>query len=824
MSVQGPAAESTWSVTRQARPRTEVPVGWSLPERYTDLGPLGSGAQAFVRRAWDGVLDRPVAVKILWPHHAARSDALRRFQREAQVTAGLAHPGIVTIHDFGTLPGRLPLPFQVLTVVSQRTLADHLARRPHAPPGELEIVQIRAMTLLVARAAEAVGFAHRHAVVHRDLKPANIALGDHGEVVVLDWGLACGEPGALHPRHEALVGGALTTQASGLRGTPLYMPPEQARAEPVGPRADVFALGAILYDGFFGVPRSPAGGLTEVVRSACDGELRDRSRLAELPAGLGDLLAQALDLDPQRRPADASCFARSLQAWLSGVENVVRARQCLARADELDAEHRRCSERRSRLQRALDDAASVVPDWAPPHEKQARWDLEDELRVASQHQTTLEVERRDVLLEALTHLPDHREAHRRLAALAREDHAVATAQADSAAALAAEARCRRHDHLGLHRDWLSGNGRLTLTFSRLVQSVCLRRVVRHQRRWVPGPGWSLHPDDLRDLELPAGPWVVEVESTDGVAFDVPVEIARAVHFAGGLQPGEAVPVYVPTAAEVPAGTRYVPAGPYWSGGDPKAYGDAQPGARQWLDGFAIQTTPVTAGAWVAFLNDLVARGRHDDAARWQPQERTAAAKDQGSAVFGRAADGTYFLTHDGDGDLWLASWPIVLIDVDAMEGYAAWRSEDSEWTWQLPWELQWEKAARGVDARVFPWGDHFDPTFCSNSRSKPDGVTVPPSVHDHPFDVSPFGVRCMAGGVTEVCRDTYTPSGPLRGGAWWAPSTEAGRGRVGRGGAYSAAAGKCRVAFRTHIDEDVRAPALGFRLVVPVGPQHSRRS
>ena len=167
-----------------------------------------------------------------------------RLRTEAQVLARLEHPGLVPVHDLGTLPdGRL---FYAMKLVRGRRLDEHV-RDLRSPAARLGVF---------VRICDAVAFAHAHGVIHRDLKPQNVMVGPFGEVLVLDWGvakmLADPEPAtpppiAPPPRREFDVDAATLTAAGTVLGTPGYMAPEQARGESaVGAAADVYALGALL--------------------------------------------------------------------------------------------------------------------------------------------------------------------------------------------------------------------------------------------------------------------------------------------------------------------------------------------------------------------------------------------------------------------------------------------------------------------------------------------------------------------------------------------------------------------------------------------------
>jgi eukaryotic-like serine/threonine-protein kinase len=209
-----------------------------LDARYTITGVAGHGGMGTVYVARDQVLDRDVAVKVLDVADQSGSRAAR-LQKEAHILARLDHPGIVPVHDAGTLPdGRT---FYVMKLVRGQRL-DGLPRD----------TPLAAKLDMFSRVLEAVAFAHAHGVVHRDLKPANVMAGAFGEVYVMDWGVAQ-DAGADGER--AVV------------GTPGFMPPEQEQAHAVDARADVFALGAMLAQLIGGDAPRPLRAIAEKART-----------------------------------------------------------------------------------------------------------------------------------------------------------------------------------------------------------------------------------------------------------------------------------------------------------------------------------------------------------------------------------------------------------------------------------------------------------------------------------------------------------------------------------------------------------------------------
>ena len=201
---------------------------------YRLLSRIGAGAMGEVYAAHDEKLNRRVAVKLIAKDLARDADRLQRFRQEAHAASSLNHPNIVVVHDFGELDGR---PFIVTELVEGVTLRERLAEGPLPIPEAIEIA---------LQVTSALAAAHARGLVHRDIKPENVMLRPDGYVKVLDFGLAK----LARAEHAPLTGAASTglTQPGQTAGTPAYMSPEQARAEPVDARTDVFSVGAVLYE------------------------------------------------------------------------------------------------------------------------------------------------------------------------------------------------------------------------------------------------------------------------------------------------------------------------------------------------------------------------------------------------------------------------------------------------------------------------------------------------------------------------------------------------------------------------------------------------
>jgi serine/threonine protein kinase len=239
--------------------------------RYRLIREIGRGAMGTVYLADDAQLYRRVALKVVGTAPSA-VDMAARMWREIRVLAQLEHPGIVPIHDAGTLPdGRA---FYAMKYVQGRRL-DQYAAQPHSLPDLLRVFR---------RICEPVAFAHSRGVVHRDLKPENIMLGSFGEVLVLDWGVA--KIAALSDTAAAIADSGPGTSHGTVVGTPEYMSPEQAAGDTanIDARSDIYALGRILEYLLRHAPEHPKS-LQAVASRASSRYPRDRySSVADLAA------------------------------------------------------------------------------------------------------------------------------------------------------------------------------------------------------------------------------------------------------------------------------------------------------------------------------------------------------------------------------------------------------------------------------------------------------------------------------------------------------------------------------------------------------------
>lgn len=330
-------------------------------EQLTASTPLAGGGMALVYRVRDRILQRELAMKVLREEAPADGNTptpstrdrqrVRRFLSEVRLTARLDHPGIVPVHELGVdAAGR---PFFTMRLVRGTSLAGVLQLAKQADP-RWSLSRVLEVLLKVC---DAVAYAHSQGVVHRDLKPANIMVGAFGETYVMDWGLARSAEPVDPPTPSTSVSSVeadepLTSDGDVL-GTPNYMSPEQARdsSVEVGPRSDVYSLGAILYQVLAGVApyadladRRDTQRVLQLLLSREPTRIRELSAVA--PQELIAIAEKAMSRDPSRRYPDMAAVAADVRAYMDG-------RVVLAHEHGLGAELRKWLRRNRVLAYAL---------------------------------------------------------------------------------------------------------------------------------------------------------------------------------------------------------------------------------------------------------------------------------------------------------------------------------------------------------------------------------------------------------------------------------------------------------------------------------------
>ena len=267
-----------------------------INDRYEVHKRIGRGGMADVFSARDLLLDRQVAIKVLFPEFATDENFVERFRREAQSAANLSHPNIVNVYDWGKYEGTY---FIAMEEVKGRTLADVLKTNHQ--------LTSKQAAEIASEVAAALGFAHEKDVAHRDIKPANILIGSNGQVKVADFGIAR----AMNAPTEANL-----TQAGSVMGTATYFSPEQAQGAQPDPRSDLYSLGIVMYEMVAG--KAPFTGDNPV--SIAYKQVHDAPQplvqiVADVPKPYEAIVAKLLAKDPKLRYPSAGALRDDLRRF-----------------------------------------------------------------------------------------------------------------------------------------------------------------------------------------------------------------------------------------------------------------------------------------------------------------------------------------------------------------------------------------------------------------------------------------------------------------------------------------------------------------------------
>ena len=743
-------------VVAAAAPAAPPPAGELMGSRYKKLFPLGSGGLGEVVACEDMVLGRTVAVKV--GHMKGDIDAYSSkviLAREARIISHLEHPNIIPIYDAGTDPTRGP--FYVMRQVTDTSL-EAILRRKRLGEGDPKDYTLGRLLRYFLQVCNAVDYANHRGVIHCDIKPANILLGDYGEVLLVDWGLAQSHS---HPL--------------GVRGGTLgYMAPEQMdpTIDRFDGRTDVFALGSILYEILAGKSAFP-----EVKNSDVTTLGKDPLALYQMPAlpssvvslevspEVEDICMRALAISRDDRLATARLLADAIDEFIEGSKQKERQRieadKSADAGDELAERYHEFVESRPEkltVFRAL--RADIVP-WASSDDKQDLWDSEDIIRVTDALQVRTFHSAVSAYERALDSVPNHARARRGLARLYMSELGRARRRGDGLDEIAYEQLLREVDDgefvLELQRD-----GTLELTIDDRAGRVTLAKLVERDRRLVEGSVEVLADRPSIERSMPSGRYVVTATIGEG---------PQTTSWPVSLEPGAwcQVTIEIPEEANnLGSNEVLIPGGIARLGGDPLSTETDEPLIVD-VPTFILQRYPVTLDQWFEFLDAL--REKDPEIAAMHVPRTTL-----GMPTWHREVGDNAWIADRSVPSIVIPPDPIRLpvfgISAESAEAYARWLSEKDGKAWRLPTELEWEKAGRGTDGRVYPWGDHFDGTFCKMRDSRP-GLPLAEAIGAFLWDVSPYGVCDLAGGVADWCTPDPRRTAPReprevvsRGGAW----------------------------------------------------------
>ena len=742
--------------------------------RFVDNSLLGIGGMGEVRKVFDPTLDCYLAMKIMHKKLLHDNILIKRFEQEARIIASLQHPSIPPVHEIGYLEdGR---PFFTMREIRGKSLSTILRNRNHTSDWNL-----RKLISIFQQVCSTIAFAHAQHIIHRDLKPANIMVGEFGEVLVVDWGLAKNifKNTTDDSGNKSNYVTDMTMWGT-VQGTPAYMSPEQAKGEPLDTKSDVYALGSILYEILSGRPpfikdaeeNENASNILEKVINEEPPPIKQNSEYP-IPVEIIDICGLSMIKNSNQRTTTASDLSKYLENWLDGIKQEEKAQDYIRQAQDL---YKNVHELRRQSNQAKRDAQNFhlsLEQNPKVQDKYIIWEKEDEALHYLKEANLVQSKCEQLLLSALTYKPDHQSAHVLLADMYCERHRIAEQNQDILEVARLEELLTHHcnslpdQHLKKEHfvNYLAGTGKIELHILEDNEMIFEKYEIQN-RKYQPVFIEHCKSNSLQSKELPIGKYRLRFLRNNG-SIIYPLIIRRQETWTSQK------PLSIPQTSEDHK-LVYIPEGQCEVG-----HISGQQGA--WMkqnihvDAFWIQRYPVTHQEYLDFLNHLVDKGQRTIATQCTPTNGDI-------QIYGRVAGGHYFLCPDVQGRMIDPNTPVTCIDWYSATQYAKWKSIQDGKRWRLPWGVEWEKAARGVDGRAFPWGDFMESSWCATLESD---CETPQPIDSFPIDHSPYGVRGMAGNVCDWVLDSYNLSNPnlktaslnnmngcVRGGAWNKPSSQ----------------------------------------------------
>jgi serine/threonine-protein kinase len=762
------------------------------PDKYSIDAEIGKGGMGEVMLVTDRDLRRQVAMKIIRPDVAESRDLLMHFVAEAQATSQLEHPGIPPVHDIGfTSDNQIYFTMKLVRGQSMRDVIQDLVVKRRGVQEEFNLHRLISM---LQQIAETLHFAHERGVLHRDIKPDNVMLGDYGEVHVVDWGLArvTGQAEETPTIEElekvttARTAAGMETQYGVVKGTLLYMSPEQAlgETETLDRRADIFSLGCLLYEVLCLKPPYDATD-PEVYQKIATADVKPVEEMnprRRVPPTLADICRKSMARERDERYQTSREMAVEFRRWLDGRAERERRHK---EAEELTAQGNEAIERHRKLQRQVKEAEKAASEeakkykaWQPVTEKLS---LIEARRTAVDLRTGVGLafaESLKLLQAALIAEPENLKAKAALASIWKSQLVEAERKRDKAETAYALANLERYD------DEIKSEGKLSLQSLPSEAEILLYRFVEHEGLLVPEEKKVLGKTPLKTISLPMGSYLCVLQAEGYLDVLYPVHITRDCQRKGKVK--------MRTRDEIGDEFLFVPGGPF-------QYGEGEGTKELEVDDFAIQRYPVTFGEYGEFLDALEPKEAKARLPRTEGEgafmERGGDGRHRTLANIVEGAARERCIKSHGEG--FEAKIPVMAVTFEDAQAYCRWKTEVTRQVWRLPTEQEREKAARGADGRAFPWGNLEDASL-AKCRDSFDEQAQPEPVGAFKTAESVYGMGDAAGSMWE-----WTDS--------WLDETESFR--VLKGSAWFVVAAGMRLGRRAGDDPGGRFPYAGFRCV-----------
>ncbi|MFZ2658422.1 MAG: bifunctional serine/threonine-protein kinase/formylglycine-generating enzyme family protein [Victivallales bacterium] len=770
---------------------------------YSKVRTIGFGGVGLVVSGHDPNLDRDVAIKMLRAENKNKIAEVERFIREARATASIEHPNVIPVHEMGIMDG-VGVFFSMKKVQGDnfQTVLDGFRHGKKEYTGKYTRHQLLELFINICNG---VAYAHSKRIIHRDLKPHNVLIGDFGEVLVMDWGLAKfldavdggGEPVVSQHKNEdkPITGDSSMTIDGTISGTPNYMPPEQAEGKisELDERSDIYSLGAILYQILAYEPPFSGDELQRVLEDVRKGNFIPPSRRFpkyRIPRELEAICLKAMSHDKSRR-------YQNVQELVADVRNYIEGFSVSACPDSAMAKFRKLCFRHPVISSTAAAAIFIVVAGYALLEASDLFQYGDmvgkadkdrdagnsELRLATDKYRELDA------VAAKRVFKEESPAEIKLSSQVN-DHYMAAENRYESAVIRYTSVPRAYA-----RDREVREGLMDIMFRRLQYSMLVKNYERAQKwigfihLWCGNSLEKLSPENRNTILTfegvvkgdgymtvrtnPPGSSVMMsklVDNGDGILSETGQEDLGAspvkefviprgsyiLRIKTNGRPDVACPVAINHGEEesdeiwipesIPEGMAYVPAGEFFIGGENSRYYRSH---EMVIPGFFMKKHEVTFGEYLDFWKKLGTSGEK--------------ARHMAKIIFD-FSERKYCDAWDDAGKLispLKEELPVVGILHESAEAYCIWLSAKTGKEIMLPTAEQWEKAARGADGRAFPWGNGFNPEYAyigeNESARKKFGCWAPPG--SFPEDVSVYGISDMGGNVREMTSSRFVDGG-----------------------------------------------------------------